>query len=107
MSIDPAIPRVALVTGAARRIGRAIALALSDAGFSVAVHANTSIEAAEQTAHEVTQRGVAAIVLQADLTDEVPQLIRVGEKPARTQLEKKPVDRARAPRFRRAGCRSS
>ena len=69
-SIDPAIPRAALVTGGARRVGRAIALALADAGFSVAVHASASVADAEQTAADIRAKGVAAAVLQADLARE-------------------------------------
>jgi NAD(P)-dependent dehydrogenase (short-subunit alcohol dehydrogenase family) len=69
--IPAAIPRAALVTGAARRIGRAIALALADAGFAVAVHCRASRDAAEATAADVRSRGVRAVVLAADLTDEV------------------------------------
>jgi NAD(P)-dependent dehydrogenase (short-subunit alcohol dehydrogenase family) len=65
-----AIPRVALVTGAARRLGRAIALALADAGFAVAVHCHGSPEAAERTAADIQARGRRAIVLVADLADE-------------------------------------
>jgi NAD(P)-dependent dehydrogenase (short-subunit alcohol dehydrogenase family) len=65
-----AIPRVALVTGGARRLGRAIALTLADAGFAVAVHCHASVAAAEQTADEIRTRGRAAAVLPADLADE-------------------------------------
>jgi NAD(P)-dependent dehydrogenase (short-subunit alcohol dehydrogenase family) len=68
--IDEAIPRVALVTGAARRIGRAIALALADAGFAVAVHHRDSRDDAEATAAAIRTRGVGAVVLSADLADE-------------------------------------
>ena len=64
------IPRVALVTGGAKRIGRAIALALAEAGFAVAVHCRDSREAAAETAAAVRARGVRATVLQADLADE-------------------------------------
>jgi NAD(P)-dependent dehydrogenase (short-subunit alcohol dehydrogenase family) len=68
MTIPSTIPRAALVTGGAHRIGRAIALALADAGFSVAVHRHGS--AADETAAEIRARGVAATVLVADLADE-------------------------------------
>ncbi len=67
-SIIPAtIPRVALVTGAGQRLGRAIALALADAGFDVCVHCRASVQAAEQTAEAVRARGRCAAVLRADL----------------------------------------
>jgi NAD(P)-dependent dehydrogenase (short-subunit alcohol dehydrogenase family) len=69
-AIPASIPRAALVTGGARRLGRAIALALADAGFAVAVHAHRSIVEAEATAGEIRGHGVAAAVLPADLTDE-------------------------------------
>jgi NAD(P)-dependent dehydrogenase (short-subunit alcohol dehydrogenase family) len=68
--IAPTIPRAALVTGAARRLGRAIALKLADAGFAVAVHCHASLAEAEQTAAEIRARGRAAVVLPADLADE-------------------------------------
>jgi NAD(P)-dependent dehydrogenase (short-subunit alcohol dehydrogenase family) len=64
------IPRAALVTGAAVRLGRALALALADAGFAVAVHCRANREAAEQTAAMVRERGRHAVVLTADLTCE-------------------------------------
>ncbi len=65
--ISPAIPRVALVTGGAKRLGRAIVLALAEAGFSVAVHYRASAEAAQATAEDVRRHGVASVTLQADL----------------------------------------
>ncbi len=68
--IDERIPRTALVTGAARRIGRAITLALADAGFSVAIHHRASQADAEATAAMVRERGARAMVLAADLGDE-------------------------------------
>jgi NAD(P)-dependent dehydrogenase (short-subunit alcohol dehydrogenase family) len=70
MTISVSIPRVALVTGGAVRLGRAIALALAGEGFSVAVHCHGSLEAAEATAAEIRALGVGAAVLQADLADE-------------------------------------
>jgi NAD(P)-dependent dehydrogenase (short-subunit alcohol dehydrogenase family) len=67
----PATPRpVALVTGAARRIGRVIALDLAAAGWSVAVHAHRSIDDAQQTAADVRAAGGRAEVYAADLSDE-------------------------------------
>lgn len=70
LPVSSAIPRAALVTGAAKRLGRAIAWALADAGFAVAVHANTSRAEADQTAAEIRARGVAAVALSADLANE-------------------------------------
>jgi NAD(P)-dependent dehydrogenase (short-subunit alcohol dehydrogenase family) len=69
-SIPAAIPRAALVTGGGQRLGRAIALALADAGFAVAVHYFSSAEAAQATVAELRARNVAAVALPADLTCE-------------------------------------
>ena len=57
--LHPLIPQAALVTGGAKRLGRAAALALADAGFAVAVHCNGSVAEAEATAAEVRGGGVA------------------------------------------------
>lgn len=70
MEIPPEIPRVALVTGGAKRLGRAIALALADAGFAVAVHCRRSRAEARETLADIRARGVPAVVLQADLERE-------------------------------------
>lgn len=70
-----------LVTGAAQRIGRQIALTLADAGWDVLVHCHRSRDTAEATAAELRTRGVRAEVLAADLADEaqcnalVPQAV--------------------------------
>ena len=69
-TISPTIPRVALVTGAARRIGRAIALDLARAGFDVAIHCAGSQPEAHQVAEEIAAMGRRASVLTADLTRE-------------------------------------
>lgn len=61
--------RTALVTGSARGLGRAFALALAEAGADVAVHYNTSEAAAEATAEAVREHGVAAVGVAADITD--------------------------------------
>ncbi|MCG7361194.1 SDR family oxidoreductase [Roseomonas sp. ACRSG] len=70
MPIPDTIPRVALVTGAARRLGRASALALAGAGFDIAIHYHGSAEAAEATAEEVRALGRRAATLRADLARE-------------------------------------
>jgi NAD(P)-dependent dehydrogenase (short-subunit alcohol dehydrogenase family) len=70
MPIPSSIPRVALVTGAARRLGRASALALASAGFDIAIHYHGSAEAAEATADEVRALGRRAATLRADLARE-------------------------------------
>ena len=63
-------PRAALVTGAANRIGKAMALDLARAGWSVAIHCNESQDAAEETAREARAAGGRAVVLRADLSEE-------------------------------------
>jgi NAD(P)-dependent dehydrogenase (short-subunit alcohol dehydrogenase family) len=63
-------PRAALVTGAGRRIGRAIALDLARAGWAVAVHYNSSAQAAEEVAADIEAGGGRAVALQAELSDE-------------------------------------
>ncbi|MBA5803357.1 SDR family oxidoreductase [Rhizobium changzhiense] len=61
--------RSALITGAAKRIGRAIAEDLAANGFSVAIHANGSIGEAEELVAELRRKGYRAVALQADLSD--------------------------------------
>ena len=61
---------VALVTGAARRVGRAIALDLAAHGFDVAVHYRGSQDEAQATAAEARALGAAADCFAADLCDE-------------------------------------
>jgi NAD(P)-dependent dehydrogenase (short-subunit alcohol dehydrogenase family) len=61
---------VALVTGAGRRIGRAIALGLARAGWDVAVHYRASEAEARQVAAEIAALGRRAVVLQCELADE-------------------------------------
>ena len=65
---DPLAGRVALVTGAGRRVGRAIALALGARGMQVVVHFNGSREGADETARLLTEAGGQAVVEQDDLT---------------------------------------
>ena len=70
MTLSDQLPRGALVTGAGKRIGRAIALDLAAHGFAVAVHYNGSAEAAHGVVAEIVAQGGSAVALQADLADE-------------------------------------
>ena len=71
----------ALVTGGAKRIGRAICLELARAGHEVAIHCRASTDAAETLADEIRALGRRAAVVRADLSDEaavrrlVPQAV--------------------------------
>ena len=60
--------QVALVTGSARRLGRAIALTLGRAGASVVVNYHRSRTEALRTAREIEALGVEALVLRADVS---------------------------------------
>jgi len=66
----PEQPRVALVTGAGRRLGREIALGLARAGWDIAVHYRNSHDEAREVAQAVAALGRRAITLQCDLSDE-------------------------------------
>ena len=61
----------ALVTGAAKRIGKALALHLADQGFCVTVHYNTSETDAQQVVADICAAGGKATAIQADLADMV------------------------------------
>ena len=61
--------KVALVTGGARGIGRAIALKLAGLGADVAVLDAGSLETTEQTAGDIRALGVRALALCCDITD--------------------------------------
>jgi NAD(P)-dependent dehydrogenase (short-subunit alcohol dehydrogenase family) len=65
----PATPRAALVTGGAQRIGRAIALALAQRRYAVAVQARHSRAAADALVAEIAAAGGRAAVVEADLAD--------------------------------------
>src|SRR4051794_21452089 len=62
--------RVALVTGGAIRVGATIVRTLATRGYDVAIHANTSLDRAEELARELSDAGHSAAVFGADLRDE-------------------------------------
>src|SRR4029077_2195262 len=61
--------RVAIVTGAGRNIGRAIALALADGGAAVVVNARSNVQEAEAAAGEIERAGGKALAVTADVAD--------------------------------------
>ena len=61
--------KVALVTGGAQNIGRAISIDLAAAGARVLVNTKRSVDTAQQTVDLIKQAGGTAMVVQADITD--------------------------------------
>lgn len=61
--------KTALVTGGARRIGKAIVEDLATHGFAVAIHCHESREDADKLAENIVAKGGRAVVIEADLTD--------------------------------------
>lgn len=66
----PETSRVVLITGAARRIGRALALGFAARGWDVAVHYGASREEADQVVAQIAALGRRAVALHAELGDE-------------------------------------
>lgn len=71
--------KAALVTGAAQRIGRAIALDLAAAGWAVGVHYNRSAEEAAEVAARITAAGGRAAAVRADLSRESETSLLIGQ----------------------------
>ena len=69
MDAKPLRDKAALVTGAGRNIGRAIALALADAGARVAVNVRSSAGEGQSVADEISARGGEALLVAADVTE--------------------------------------
>jgi 3-oxoacyl-[acyl-carrier protein] reductase/pteridine reductase len=63
--------KVVLVTGAAKRLGRAIALAAADEGADVAITYRDSARESRQVVLEVARHGVEALAVRCDITDEI------------------------------------
>jgi len=70
MAIPDSIPRSALITGGAKRLGRAMAIALAEAGFDLAIHYAASLADAEETVSAIRALGRRAVAVQGDLATE-------------------------------------
>jgi 3-oxoacyl-[acyl-carrier protein] reductase len=86
LDVDPRSPsldgRVAIVTGSSKGLGKAMAIALGEAGARVVINYYNGKEQAEQTRDELQGRGIEAIVCRADVTSErqVDKLVGDVEK---------------------------
>jgi 3-oxoacyl-[acyl-carrier protein] reductase len=86
--LDDLNGKVALVTGASRGIGRAVAIALAEAGAEVAVNYRNREDAAEATCAEIRRRGTRALAVRAD----VSRSEAVAQMHATIELNLGPVD---------------
>lgn len=64
------VNKTALITGAAKGIGKAVALAFAKEGYNIVINYNGSKEAALNTQQEIEVLGVKTLVVQADVSDE-------------------------------------
>jgi len=81
--------KVALVTGAGKRLGRAVALRLAEEGMDVAVHYGTSAKDAAEVVGQIEEMGHRAVAIRADLrsVDEIRKmLLEVGNELGRLDL---------------------
>lgn len=78
MSVTP----TALITGAARGIGRSTALALAKSGCQIVINYHTSQHEAQQLAQELGELGAQSLCIQADVSDPraVQQMVDAAEK---------------------------
>ena len=74
--------KTALVTGAAKGLGRGVALKLAEMGANVAVNYNTSADEAAEVAGMIADAGVRSITVQADVSDleQVTRMVREVEE---------------------------
>lgn len=70
--------KTALVTGGAKRIGRAIVEDLAAHGFAVAIHANASLDEAEALAADLRAQGRVAAAVECDLADGAATMRLIG-----------------------------
>jgi pteridine reductase len=81
--------KVALVTGAGKRLGRAVALRLAEEGMDVAVHYGSSAKDAAEVVGKIEEMGRKAVAIRADLrsVDEIRQmLVEVGNELGRLDV---------------------
>jgi len=81
--------KVALVTGAGKRLGRAVALRLAEEGMDVAVHYRESVDDAVEVVRTIEEMGQKAAAVRADLlsVDEIRQMVlAVGNELGRLDL---------------------
>mgnify|MGYP001602925938 CR=1 FL=1 len=76
------VPKIALVTGAARRVGKTVAETLARAGYAVAVHYRTSAADARKLAGSLNAAGLRARAFRADLSRiaDIRRLVRAVER---------------------------
>jgi len=74
MPSDPHVKPLALITGAAIRLGREIALALADQGYAIGLHYHHSVQQAQELSRQLEDKGIPVYLLEADLTK--PEQIR-------------------------------
>jgi len=86
LSYRPLAGKVALITGAAKRLGRASALALATAGADVAITFLNSQREAQKTARDLREIGVRALAVKCDVTD--PKSVRTALARVLQELER-------------------